>query len=336
MKRFVAGSGQGAAVSAAVKRRFPIPNPQSLIPRRSGFTLVELLVVIVIISMLVGLLTPALISARGRARTAQCTNNQHELSLAVQQYDVAKQHLPGYINLLHGTTVGWVPVLLPYIGRMDLWEGSSGNNGWRSGAVLGSRINLLICPDDTGTTATYPLTYVVNAGVYNVPPTSTVPPLPVDPGIVLWPNSKLTPTPSPGGLGVFRDYTTYANNPVAPSDSPPYAIISLSNIRSASQTVMLSERALADRDWTTDVQGHNFVFTWPNWQPLAAPVAAPASTDQPSLSGTLIGVAGISGTVSYPAPLPPIHPGIVIVTFCDGHTESLTDDTPCSNYQAVP
>ena len=91
--------------------------------------------VIVIISMLVGLLTPALISARGRARIAQCTNNQHELALAITQYDVAKHHLPGYINLVHGTAVSWVPVLFPFLDRNDLWEGT---NGWPTAVLVGA------------------------------------------------------------------------------------------------------------------------------------------------------------------------------------------------------
>ena len=62
--------------------------------RRAGFTLVELLVVITIIGMIIGMLLPAVNSAREASRGMQCRNNLKQLALATLGYEQIHETLP--------------------------------------------------------------------------------------------------------------------------------------------------------------------------------------------------------------------------------------------------
>ncbi|MBQ2822751.1 MAG: DUF1559 domain-containing protein [Thermoguttaceae bacterium] len=100
-----------------------------------AFTLVELLVVVAIIGMLIGILTPAVNMVREAGRKAQCLNNQKQLTLAFLNYSTAHNGVLPASYYLNPVQQGWTIDLLPHLDAetfMNDWDVESnyfdGNN----------------------------------------------------------------------------------------------------------------------------------------------------------------------------------------------------------------
>jgi len=134
-------------------------------PRHArGFTLVELLVVIAIIGVLVGLLLPAVQSAREAARRSSCTNNLKQCGLMIHNYlNANRERLPHSTRPQTGSTgrLSWVTRCVAYIeepvvatnyntGAGANWSDQTPQSGskYANGVLAMTKIKAFECPAD--------------------------------------------------------------------------------------------------------------------------------------------------------------------------------------------
>lgn len=116
--------------------------------RRSGFTLIEVLVVLAVIGILVALLVPAVQHARESARMTECRNRLHQLGLALHNYESSHNVFPpSFVRQEDGNPppppVPFAPLryrsrwtgfhlLLPYVDYKALFDRYDFNQSWLS------------------------------------------------------------------------------------------------------------------------------------------------------------------------------------------------------------
>ncbi|MFM9117036.1 MAG: DUF1559 domain-containing protein [Planctomycetota bacterium] len=123
---------------------------------RTGFTLVELLVVLAIIGIMVALLLPAVQAAREAARRTSCTNNMRQLGIALHLYHDVQQTFPsGWLGTDPATRLpdvsgptgwAWASMVLPYLEQKNVSE-----------SVVNFNLPLLAPQNDTARTLFLPV-----------------------------------------------------------------------------------------------------------------------------------------------------------------------------------
>lgn len=153
-------------------------------PRRPAFTLIELLVVIAIIAILMGLLLPAVQKVRESGNRIRCSNNLHQIGLAMHAYHTDRGKFPP--GSAPTSYVGANAYLLPYIEQLavqgqitsvtngnidnyaDTYSLQYGTNNFSS-----ARLSVYLCPSDLqhGQTTTYGFAnYKINMGTWGALP----------------------------------------------------------------------------------------------------------------------------------------------------------------------
>lgn len=319
--------------------------------RRRGFTLVELLVVITIISMLMALLLPAVQSARESGRRATCLNNQKQLALALMNFESSRRQFPGYANTLTrsvnvpATTptdisipVSWVVSVLPLLERNDLaalWDDYNTTGAFVANDPRYAYLNFLACPSDPAeqTNSGSPhLAYAVNCGI-NGKHTYTSGTSTVTVSVDKTPGGAALPTPDYAAEetrahGVFFNHQPDSTIPA--SGRPVVSLDYLSQKDGSSNTIMLSENIQAT--WYAPYNSDNkprYISQGDVgivWDANGSGVCQ--IKDGTDVVGKINAGRDKSVTLTnlylYARPSSR-HPGVVVMSFCDGHQQVVAE-----------
>ena len=121
--------------------------------RRTGFTVLELLTVMGIVSTLAAIVLPAVGSAREAARRMQCVNQLKQVGIALHSYHEVCGSFPTGCQweATNSSGYGWAVPLLPYLEQNAIYEQTDRNRLLTHPSNTLARatsIGLFLCPSD--------------------------------------------------------------------------------------------------------------------------------------------------------------------------------------------
>lgn len=268
--------------------------------RRGGFTLVELLVGIAIITLLIALLVPAVQAAREAARRTSCQHNMHNVGLASLRFENDHNRYVGHVETQKvqvpatnsSMPVGrpWVYALLPYMEQNAIYDAHADYLGpGLDIAEIIPRLEVVLCPSNMDSSDA-PLHFVLNAGQLDHPD-----------------GTGCTIDSSPRGNGVFTHMPDFTKQEVS------QALVK----DGTSSTLAISENIQA-RNWS-DLSERFVTFLWFDDYDDTDPAKIHMAINEELLIG---GETALDDSWARPSAN---HPAVVNVAFLDNHVRTLSD-----------